>query len=166
MIKKIYIKHKEIINYLIFGVLTTIVSLSTYYLLVLTFLNPNNSLELQIANIISWIAAVTFAYITNRKYVFNSKNKNIIKEIIKFYSSRLTTLFLDMIIMFIFVTLLSFNDKIIKIFVQIIVTISNYILSKLLVFKKRSLYLTYISEQTKLFLLSLNKLFPNQISKI
>lgn len=139
MIKKIYIKHKEIINYLIFGVLTTIVSLSTYYLLVLTILNPNNSLELQIANIISWIAAVTFAYITNRKYVFNSKNKNIIKEIIKFYSSRLTTLFLDMIIMFIFVTLLSFNDKIIKIFVQIIVTISNYILSKLLVFKKRSL---------------------------
>ena len=139
MIKKIYIKHKEIISYLIFGVLTTIVSLSTYYLLVLTFLNPNNSLELQIANIISWIAAVTFAYITNRKYVFNSKNKNIIKEIIKFYSSRLTTLFLDMIIMFIFVTLLSFNDKIIKIFVQIIVTISNYILSKLLVFKKRSL---------------------------
>lgn len=139
MSKKIYIKHKEIINYLIFGVLTTIVSLSTYYLLVLTFLNPNNSLELQIANIISWIAAVTFAYITNRKYVFNSKNKNIIKEIIKFYSSRLTTLFLDMIIMFIFVTLLSFNDKIIKIFVQIIVTISNYILSKLLVFKKRSL---------------------------
>lgn len=136
MIKKIYIKHKEIINYLIFGVLTTIVSLSTYYLLVLTILNPNNSLELQIANIISWIAAVTFAYITNRKYVFNSKNKNIIKEIIKFYSSRLTTLFLDMIIMFIFVTLLSFNDKIIKIFVQIIVTISNYILSKLLVFKK------------------------------
>ena len=80
MIKKIYIKYKEIINYLVFGILTTIVSLLTYYLLVLTILNPNNPLELQIANIISWITCVTFAYITNRKYVFNSKDKNIKKE--------------------------------------------------------------------------------------
>ena len=137
MIKNIYLKHKEIINYLIFGILTTIVSLVTYYLLVYTILNPNNSLELQIANIISWITSVTFAYITNRKYVFNSKNNNILKEITKFYSSRLTTLFLDMLIMFIFVTILKFNDKIIKIFVQIIVIITNYILSKLLVFKNK-----------------------------
>lgn len=136
MIKKIYLKYKEIINYLIFGVLTTIVSLLTYYLLVLTILNPNNPIELQIANIISWITCVTFAYITNRKYVFDSKNKNILKEITKFYSSRLTTLFLDMIIMFIFVTKLHFNDKIIKIIVQIVIIILNYILSKLLVFKK------------------------------
>lgn len=137
MIKNIYSKYKEIINYLIFGILTTIVSLLTYYLLVFTILNPNNTFELQIANIISWIAAVTFAYITNRKYVFNSKEKKITKEITKFYSSRLTTLFLDMIIMFIFVTLLKYNDKIIKIFVQIIVTITNYILSKLIVFKNK-----------------------------
>ena len=133
-IKKLYLKYKEIINYLIFGVLTTIVSLLTYYLLVLTILNPNNSIELQIANIISWITCVTFAYITNRKYVFNSKDKNITKEIIKFYSSRLTTLFLDMIIMYIFVTKLQFNDKIIKIIAQILIIILNYILSKLLVF--------------------------------
>lgn len=136
MIKELYIKYKEIINYLIFGVLTTLVSLLTYYLLVYTFLNPNNPIELQIANIISWITCVTFAYITNRKYVFNSKDKNIIKEIIKFYSSRLSTLFIDMLIMFIFVTKLNFNDKIIKIIVQIIIIILNYILSKLLVFKK------------------------------
>ena len=133
-IKKLYLKYKEIINYLIFGVLTTIVSLLTYYLLVLTILNPNNPIELQIANIISWITCVTFAYITNRKYVFNSKDKNITKEIIKFYSSRLTTLFLDMIIMYIFVTKLQFNDKIIKIIAQILIIILNYILSKLLVF--------------------------------
>lgn len=135
-IKELYLKYKEIINYLIFGVLTTIVSLLTYYLLVLTILNPNNAIELQIANIISWITCVTFAYITNRKYVFNSKNKNVFTEIIKFYTSRLTTLFLDMIIMYIFVTKLQFNDKIIKIIVQIIIIILNYILSKILVFKK------------------------------
>lgn len=135
-IKKLYLKYKEIINYLIFGVLTTIVSLLTYYILVLTILSPNNPLELQIANIISWITCVTFAYITNKKYVFNSKDKNIINEIIKFFSSRLTTLFLDMIIMYVFVTKLQFNDKIIKIIAQIIIIILNYILSKLLVFKK------------------------------
>lgn len=142
MIKNIYLKYKEIINYLIFGVLTTIVSLLTYYLLVFTILNPNNHIELQIANIISWITCVTFAYITNRIYVFNSKNKNIIKEIIKFYSSRLTTLFLDMLFMYIFVSKLNFNDKIIKIIIQILIIILNYILSKLLVFKAKENQLT------------------------
>lgn len=137
MIKNIYLKYKEIINYLIFGILTTIVSLLTYYLLVFTILDPKNAIELQIANIISWIVSVTFAYITNRIYVFNSKNNNITKEIIKFYSSRLTTLLIDMLIMFILVTKLEFNDKIIKILVQIIVIILNYLLSKILVFKKK-----------------------------
>lgn len=136
MIKKLYYKYKEIINYLIFGILTTIVSLSTYYLLVFTVLNPKHPIELQIANIIAWIICVTFAYITNRKYVFNSKNENIIKEISKFYGSRLFSLLIDMLLMYIFVSLLSYNDKIIKILVQIIIIILNYILSKLLVFKK------------------------------
>lgn len=137
MIKELYQKYQEIINYLIFGVLTTIVSLATYYLLVYTILNPENSLQLQIANIISWITCVTFAYITNRKYVFNSKNNNILKEMTKFYSSRLTTLVLDMLFMFIFVTTLHFNDKIIKLILQVIITILNYILSKILVFTKK-----------------------------
>lgn len=137
MIKELYLKYKEIINYLIFGVLTTIVSLTTYYFLVYTILNPNKPIQLQIANIISWITCVTFAYITNRKYVFNSKDKKIIKEMTKFYSSRLTTLFLDMLFMFIFVSKLNFNDKIIKLILQVIITILNYILSKILVFKNR-----------------------------
>lgn len=137
MIKKTYIKYKEIINYLIFGILTTIISLLTYYLLVYTILNPNNPIQLQIANIISWITCVTFAYITNRIYVFKSKDNNIIKEIIKFYSSRLTTLFLDMLFMHIFVTKLNLNDKLIKITIQIIIIILNYILSKILVFKNK-----------------------------
>ena len=137
MIKNIYLKYKEIINYLIFGVLTTIVSLVTYYLLTATILNPENPIEIQIANIISWITCVTFAYITNKKYVFNSKDKNILKEITKFYSSRLTTLFIDMLLMYIFVTKLQYNDKIIKLIVQTIIIILNYILSKLLVFKSK-----------------------------
>lgn len=136
-LKSIYLKYEEIINYLIFGVLTTIVSLVSYYILVITILNPNISYQLQLANIISWICAVTFAYITNRKYVFKSKSENILKEAKDFYSARVLTLVLDMVIMFLFVTVLKFNDKIIKLFVQIIVTLTNYILSKLFIFKKK-----------------------------
>ena len=59
------------------GVLTTVVSLGVYYALVLTILDPNNGFQLQIANVVSWIAAVTFAYYTNRKFVFKSNSKNV-----------------------------------------------------------------------------------------
>lgn len=135
-IKKIYIKYKEIINYLIVGMLTTLVSLLTYYVCTTLFLDPQKPFELQIANIISWILSVTFAYFTNRKYVFESKNKNKIKEGFKFFSSRIATLLLDMFIMWLCVTVLLFNDKLIKIISQILIIISNYVLSKFLVFKK------------------------------
>lgn len=132
----IYKKYKEIINYLIIGVLTTLVSLIVYYVCVFTFLNPNNSIQLQVANVLSWIAGVTFAYFTNRKYVFESQNKNKLQEATKFVSSRITTLLLDMLIMWIGVSLLGFNDKIIKIISQVLVIVGNYILSKLFVFKE------------------------------
>ena len=130
------INYKEIIAYLIVGVLTTIVSLGIYYLATVTFLDPNKPLELQIANIVSWIGAVVFAYFTNRKYVFNSKEPNKVKEASKFFLSRLTTLGLDMLTMFIMVSCLSINDKISKLVSQVIVVIGNYIISKLIVFKK------------------------------
>lgn len=132
----IYYQHEEIINYLIVGGLTTVVSLATYYGSVLTFLDPNVAWQLQAANIFSWICAVTFAYITNRVFVFKSKEKNKLKEITSFVSSRITTLLIDMAIMGIFVTLLYFNDKIMKLIVQVVVTILNYVFSKLFVFKK------------------------------
>ena len=106
-------------------------------MLVYTILDPNIGIELQIANIVSWIFSVTFAYFTNRKYVFKSKNKISFKEGISFYISRIGTLFLDMLMMYVFVTVLGFNDKIIKFVVQIIVIILNYILSKFIVFKKK-----------------------------
>lgn len=136
MIKELLKKYKELINYLIFGILTTVVSLATYYILVSTILDANVTLELQIANIISWITCVTFAYITNKKYVFAPTNKSLIKEILEFYSARLLALFIDMGLMFIFVSTLHFNDKIIKLIIQVIIIIVNYILSKLIVFKK------------------------------
>lgn len=134
--KDLYNQYKEIINYLIFGVLTTVISLIVYYLLTLTILNPNKSIELQIANVASWCAGVLFAYFTNRKFVFNSKNINKLKEFVTFTGARVTTLILDMLIMFIFVTTLHLNDKIFKLVSQVLVVIGNYILSKLIVFKR------------------------------
>lgn len=132
-----YIKrNEEIIKYLITGVLTTLVSLTTYYICVLTFLDPNKALELQIANIISWVCAVLFAFITNRIIVFKSKSKHLIKEFISFVGARVLTLIIDMLIMFVMVTAMGINDKISKLVVQVVVTILNYVFSKLFVFKK------------------------------
>jgi putative flippase GtrA len=133
---KIAKKNEEIIVYLIVGGLTTLISLITYYLCVNTFLNPNDAIQLQIANILSWIISVSFAYITNRVFVFKSKSKKILKEIISFVGARIITLLLDMFIMFFMVTLLHINDSISKIFSQILVIVLNYIFSKLFVFKK------------------------------
>lgn len=135
-IKSIYLKYKEIINYFIVGGFTTVVSLACYYLAVITFLNPNDGLQLQIANLLSWISGVTFAYFTNRRFVFESKENNRLEEAGKFVLSRIITLLMDMIIMWLGVTVLHVNDKIVKLVSQIFIIISNYILSKLFVFKK------------------------------
>lgn len=133
---KLFKKYKEIIMYLIFGVLTTLISLLVYYGLVYTVIDPNNAVMLQVANVISWICSVIFAYFTNRAFVFKSKNKNQIKEVISFTTSRLATLFMDMAIMFIGVTLLHGSDKLVKLISQVVVIVANYIFSKIFVFKK------------------------------
>ena len=130
-----YQKHKEIINYLIVGGLTTVVSLAVYYGSVLTFLNPRDALQLQAANILSWICAVAFAYVTNRIFVFESKSQAVVREASAFFASRLGTLLMDMAVMFITVTCLGMSDKIAKLIVQVLVTVANYILSKFLVFR-------------------------------
>ena len=127
--------YSEIIRYLFIGGLTTVISLLIYYILTYTILDANVPLELQIANIIQWIGAVTFAYFTNKYFVFKDKSKSK-TSVIKFFSSRIITLLIEMLVMYIFVTRLSFNDKIMKIVAQIIVIIGNYILSKFFVFTK------------------------------
>ena len=132
----IYYKNPQIWNYLIAGLLTTVVSLVVYFVLTRTILNHNNPIQLQIANVISWICAITFAYITNRIFVFKSKNKNILQEIVRFIEARVASLLMDMFCMFMIVTVLSLNDVIGKIVSQIVVTVTNYILSKVFVFKK------------------------------
>ena len=135
-LKEMYKKYEEIIMYLIIGGITTLVNILIYFLVTHTFLNPGDKLELQIAEVISWTVAVVFAYYTNRKYVFKRKNEASLKEAISFFTSRLTTLVIEMIIMYIFVSELKFDDKIIKIIAQIVVIVLNYVFSKFIVFKK------------------------------
>ena len=136
-LKALYEKYREIINYLIVGGLTTVVSLAVYYGCVLTILDPQAAVELQAANLLSWVAAVTFAYFTNRRFVFESRNENRLGEAAAFYGSRVTTLLMDMACMFLMVTVMGLSDKIAKLVVQVLVTVANYILSKFLVFRKQ-----------------------------
>lgn len=136
MIISMYLKYKEMVNYAIVGGLTTVVSLMSYYICVMTLLNPHNGVQLQLANVISWLCAVIFAFVTNRKYVFESENPNRLLEATKFFGARIMTLLIDMISMAIFVSFAEINDKIAKIMVQFIVFSLNYVFSKFFVFKK------------------------------
>ena len=130
--KELFIKYKEVIMYLIFGVLTTLVNIITYYISTKIFL-----IDYQISNIIAWIISVTFAFITNKLYVFESKtNDKILKEIISFYSLRLFSLGIDIFTMYIMVSILSIDDLIAKVVANIIVIVINYITSKLITFRK------------------------------
>ena len=134
MLSNLYKKNKEIINYLIFGGLTTLVSILTYALFAKIFL-----INYLISNVLSWIIAVMFAFITNKLYVFESKSKDkkiVFKEITNFFFFRIVSLIIEIIIMYVFVDLLSIDDLITKIIAQIIVILSNYIFSKVFVFKK------------------------------
>ena len=131
-VKSIYIKYREQILYLIFGGVTTLITIITYNLLY-EKLNLSNNF----ANVVAWVLSVTFAYITNRKFVFESRNKNKIEEAFLFYGSRLLSGTADFIIMYYLVDIKHINwETLAKAAVNIIIVILNYILSKLIVFKK------------------------------
>ncbi len=140
--KKLYKKYEEIINYLVVGALTTIVAVGSKLLLLWTILDQTNGVQLQIAEIISWILAVSFAYVTNRIFVFKSKTKGMkcFREIINFFKGRVATQLVQMFIMWFFVTLLGLNTNawvlVFTLICQLIQIIFNYLISKLLVFKK------------------------------
>lgn len=127
-------KYKQTILYLIFGVLSTIVNIVTYVVC-----TRNLNIEFLISNWIAWIAAVLFAYITNKFFVFESKKTNIkflIKEFSSFVSCRILSGITEMILMYIMISLMSLNDFIVKIITNIVVVILNFIFSKLIIFKK------------------------------
>ena len=122
---------KEVISYLIFGVLITVVNIVVYYVF-----NTWLQVNYLVSNAIAWIASVLFAYITNRKYVFGSKNTSMINELVKFIGARLSTGIMDMILMWLLVDVLSMNSMVSKIVVNVLVIVLNYVLSKVFVFKK------------------------------
>lgn len=129
-INALYNKYKELINYFVVGVLTTIVSIGSYWLFRFAISNYI------VLSIISWILSVTFAYFTNRAFVFESKEKDMIKEVSKFVSCRLFSLGLEIVLMALFVSIMHINDMVSKIILQFVVLITNYLLSKLFVFRK------------------------------
>lgn len=130
-------KHREIIMYIICGAATTLVSLLIYYVCAQFFFDINNAFQLQITNVISWVLSVLFAFVTNKILVFKSKASPF-KEMLRFYVARIGTLLIDMFLMYLFVTVLSQNDMIVKFVVSIVVIILNYIFGKILVFRKEN----------------------------
>ena len=138
-IKNLYKKYEEIVNYLIVGVMTTIVSWVAKFACAFTFLSNYEEVAWQnmLLSIINWTAGVIFAYFTNRKFVFKSTETNRIKEASKFVASRVFTLFLDMIVMFVTVNMMGIDLLPATIFSAVLVVIANYIFSKLLVFRKK-----------------------------
>lgn len=141
-IVSLYKKYEEIINYLIIGGLTTVVGVGSKLLLLFTILDQTDGVQLQIAEIISWVLAVLFAYFTNRAFVFKSKikGKKQTKEAFDFVKGRIFTQMIQMFIMWFFVTLLKLNSDfwvvVFTLICQIMQIILNYIISKFLVFKK------------------------------
>lgn len=159
--REFYRNHKEIILYFVFGIGTTIISMVSYYLVRVIFpdeesvpvwlawifnitsvfgIESNTALPV----IISWFLSVTFAFLTNRVYVFHSRVKSVggfILEALRLYASRIATLFVDLLIMFLLVDLPGIQNALYefaaKIFSNVIVLIINYILSRVFVFRKK-----------------------------
>lgn len=137
-IKELLVKYREIIVYLIVGVLTTIFSWGVAFLGKMFLDVEGSSLQNFINNVLSWVAGVLFAYPLNRKWVFRSTNPQVLKEFTGFASSRVSTLLMDIVIMWLTVNIFNMNYWIAKIFISsVIVTIANYVFSKLLIFKKK-----------------------------
>jgi putative flippase GtrA len=127
-----YNRHREVLLYLFFGVLTTAISWGSFYL----FHYPLGMNEL-LANVLSWIAAVLFAFLTNRTWVFSGKQQAFFSEMGKFFASRLATLGIEELILFGFVTCLSLNAMAVKMLGNIVMLILNYVFSKFFVFIKK-----------------------------
>ena len=128
------IKHYDILAYLFFGVLTTVVN----YIVYLPCYNMLH-ISASLSNVIAWVAAVAFAYLTNKPFVFKSHDwsaKTVLPELTKFVGSRVLSGALETAIIFVTVDLLLWNGNIMKLVTSVIVVILNYVASKLLVFRK------------------------------
>ena len=126
-------KHYDILAYLFFGVLTTVVNY-------LVYLPCYNWLQMSaaVSNAIAWVVAVAFAYVTNKPFVFKSYDwsaKTVIPELTKFVGSRVASGGLETAIIFVTVDLMQCNGNVMKLITSVLVVVLNYVASKLLVFK-------------------------------
>lgn len=134
-IKKLIEKYWDLVSYLFFGVLTTVVNY-LIYLPVYNYLGFSAA----VSNMIAWVGAVAFAYLTNKPFVFRSHDwstKVVFPELAKFISCRLASGVLETAILFVTVDCLHWNGNIWKLITQVLVVIFNYVGSKLLVFRKK-----------------------------
>ena len=128
-------KYRDILLYIFFGVLTTAVN----YLIYLPVFNLCG-LSAAVSNVIAWVGAVIFAFLTNKPFVFHSYDwsaKTVIPELTKFVSCRLASGVLETAILLLTVDCLHWNGNIWKLITQVLVVIINYVGSKLLVFKNK-----------------------------
>lgn len=141
-IKELYKKYEEVINYLVVGGLTTLVAIGSKLLLLWTVLDQKNGFQLQVAELISWFLAVVFAYFTNKAFVFKSKvkGKEMVKEALNFAGGRVFTQVIQMFVMWLFVTHFGLNTNtwvlVFTLICQVMQIVLNYLISKLIVFKK------------------------------
>lgn len=122
-------KYKEFLLYMVFGLVTTVVSIVSFaffeYL----------KIDALVANVLSWILAVLVAFITNTLWVFESDLKtDVLKKAFKFYAARIFSLLVEELLLLVFITLLHFDSLLIKCIAQIVVIVLNYVISKLYVF--------------------------------
>ena len=129
-----YNKYREVLLYLLFGGLTTLINIIAFYFL------RKVSVSLYTSNVVAWILSVLFAFVTNKVFVFESKNQKLkenIKEVVSFFAFRILSLIFDMAFMYVLVKLLTANEMISKVVSNIFVIILNYLFSKLFIFKKK-----------------------------
>lgn len=140
-IKTMYKKYEEAINYLFFGFLSFLVNMVAYAAAARVLGADNEKVILVlIATSFAWVIAVLFAYWTNRTFVFKSRitdKAGVSKEFMTFVSARIVTGILELIIMYVMVDIMDIDDMISKFVCNVVVIISNYIFSKLWVFKKK-----------------------------
>ena len=135
MLKNLLEKYRDMIAYLIFGVLTTVINIVVYWAAAHLLHIPTVP-----STVIAWIAAVLGAYLTNRKWVFHSEasgKKEILQEVLRFFAARLATGIFDWVFMYVTVDRMGWNDVAMKVIANVVVIISNYVLSKLVVFRKK-----------------------------
>ena len=130
-----YQKYKEMLLYLFFGGMTAVISIGSY-----SYCDVGLGFDPLIANIISWILAVTFAYVTNKVWVFSVETHGMHElfiEAFHFFTGRLFTLIVEEAILLIFISKLHFNSIVVKVVAQVVVVVLNYIISKLIVFREK-----------------------------